>query len=67
MELTEVQKLLVACLKNCGVSLGKSMVVCLVLEETQQQLDMAEYLLNNGKVTDEEAIAQAYKIAKKQN
>ena len=63
MALTEAEKLLTACLKHCGVSIGRAMVVCLLLKEEEQILDMAEYLLSKGKVTDEEAVEQARRIA----
>ena len=63
MALTEAEKLLVAALKHFGVSKGRAMVVCLLLKEEEQILDMVEYLLSKEKVTDEEAVAQARKIA----
>ena len=63
MELTEVQKLLIACLKRFGVSKGRSMVVCLLLKEAEQQMDMIEYLLNEPDVTDEKALNMAQRIA----
>lgn len=63
MELTEAQKLLIACLKHCGVSKGRAMLVVLLLEKENQQLDMAEYLLSKGKVTNEEAEEEARRIA----
>lgn len=63
MELTEAQKLLIACLKHFGVSLGKSMVVCLMLKEESQRMDMIEYLLNEPEMTDEKALDMARKIA----
>ena len=63
MELTEVQKLLIGCLKHFGVSMGKSMVVCLLLKEEAQQLDMVEYLLNEKEITDEKVLDEAYRIA----
>ena len=63
MELTEAQKLLIACLKHFGVSMGKSMVVCLMLKEESQRLDMIEYLLNEPGMTDEKAMDMANKLA----
>lgn len=63
MELTEVQKLLIACLKRFGVSKGRSMVVCLLLKEEEQQMDMIEYLLNEPDMTDEKALNTAQRIA----
>lgn len=65
MDLTEVQKLLIACLKHFGVSKGRSMVVFLLLKEEKQQLDMIEYLLSKEKVTDAEALEMAREIAVK--
>lgn len=63
MALTEAQKGLVSCLKNCGISKGKAMVVCLLLKEECLQLDMMEYLLSRDKVSDEEALNMAHKLA----
>lgn len=65
MELTEAQKLLIACLKHFGVSMGKSMVVCLMLKEEAQRMDMIEYLLNEPELTDEEALDMARRLAAK--
>ena len=65
MELTEAQKLLIACLKHFGVSKGKSMVVCLMLKEEAQRMDMIEYLLNEPGMTDEKAMDMASKLAAK--
>lgn len=64
MELTEAQKLLIACLKHFGVSKGRAMVVYLLLRENEdKQLDMMEYLLSKEKVTDEEAVEMAHRLA----
>lgn len=63
MELTEAQKLLVACLKHFGVSKGKAMVVCLKLKEESQRMDMVEYLLNEPQMTDEKAMEMANRLA----
>lgn len=64
MALTEAQKLLIACLKHCGIGEGKAMVVCLLLKEEEQQLDMAEFLLSKENITDEEALNTAHQIAR---
>lgn len=63
MELTEAQKLLIACLKHFGVSKGRAMAIFLMLKEESQQLDMSEYLLNEPDMTDEKALDMARKIA----
>lgn len=63
MELTEAQNLLIDCLRHFGVSKGKAMVVFLLLKEENQQMDMIEYLLSKEKVTDEEALDMARRIA----
>ncbi len=65
MELTEAQKLLIGCLKHFGVSMGKSMVVCLMLKEEAQRMDMIEYLLNEPEMTDEKALEMARRLAAK--
>lgn len=65
MELTEVEKLLIGCLKHFGVSKGKSMVVCLMLKEEAQRMDMIEYLLNEPEMTDEKALEMARSLAAK--
>ena len=63
MELTEAQNLLIDCLRHFGVSKGRSMVVCLLLKEEEQQMDMIEYLLNEPDMTDEKALNTAQRIA----
>ena len=65
MELTEVQKLLIGCLKHFGVSFGKSMAICLMLKEEAQRMDMIEYLLNEPEMTDEKALDMANRLAAK--
>lgn len=65
MELTEAQKLLIGCLKHFGVSMEKSMVVCLMLKEEAQRMDMIEYLLNEPEMTDEKALEMARRLAAK--
>ena len=63
MELTEAEKLLIGCLKHFGVSKGRAMAICLMLKEEAQRMDMIEYLLSKERVTDEEALDMARKIA----
>ena len=63
MELTEAQKLLIACLKHFGVNKGRAMAIFLMLKEESQQLDMSEYLLNEPEMTDEKALEMARRIA----
>ena len=65
MALTETQNLLLDCLKHFGVSKGKAMVVFLLLKKENQQMDMIEYLLSKEKVTDEEALDMARRLAAK--
>ena len=63
MELTKAQELLIDCLKHFGVSKGKAMVVCLMLKEEAQRMDMIEYLLNEPEMTDEKALEMARRLA----
>ena len=63
MPLTEIEAHLIDALKMDGVRKGAAMVVCLMLKEESQRMDMIEYLLNEPDMTDEKALDMARKIA----
>ena len=63
MALTEIEERLIDGLKIDGVRKGAAMAICLMLKEEAQRMDMIEYLLSKERVTDEEALDMARKIA----
>ena len=65
VELTEIDARLIDGLKIDGVRKGAAMAVCLMLKEDNQRMDMIEYLLSREKVTDEEALDMARRLAAK--
>ena len=65
MALTEIEERLIDGLKIDGVRKGAAMAVFLMLKEDNQRMDMIEYLLSKERVTDEEALDMANRLAAK--
>lgn len=61
--LTEIEKGLIASLKLHGIGKGMAMAVCMWTDTEEKRLDMMEFLLSKEKVTGEEALDMARKIA----
>lgn len=63
MELTEVEKKLIAGLKLNSVPKGKAAVIFMLLQEKEQQLEMLQYILENEQATPDELLDVARRLA----